>query len=332
MGLFTTMSDYPEPLEGDPDAVVTALEVGASMWARGEHNEAVKWLRKAVDEAFEAGLDERGLTLSKSAAAMASLVPPPPSASPGPPSSSPSRAAHPPPVPGEHTHEDAVPAVAAPPEARQSPSATPRALPPRPPSAPPRTRTSRPPGPRVTARAPRGSETSLKAAPKATLPSPGGPSPATRGPEASAAPVESAHAHDAADANSRRTFDPKFISPLGMMRMATPAHPPPVNVPADLAPTAARVPLVDPPQGSTRPALPESLRALPMDSLDLADRGGWTTTTAARVAVSRDGERVVVRRFDGDGLLAGEVEAILVGVPDAAALLEMLALGGRARE
>lgn len=76
------MADYPEPLEADPDSVVTALEVGASMWSRGEQAEAMKWLRKAVDEAFEAGLDERGLELSKSAAAIASLVPPAPSAKP----------------------------------------------------------------------------------------------------------------------------------------------------------------------------------------------------------------------------------------------------------
>ncbi len=76
------MADYPEPLDADPDSVVTALEVGASMWSRGEQAEAMKWLRKAVDEAFEAGLDERGLELSKSAAAIASLVPPAPSAKP----------------------------------------------------------------------------------------------------------------------------------------------------------------------------------------------------------------------------------------------------------
>lgn len=324
------MSDYPEPLEGDPDAVVTALEVGASMWARGEHDEAIKWLRKAVDEAFEAGLDARGLTLSKSAAAMASLVPPPPSARPAALSSpAPSRSAQPPPIPAERAHEEPTPAAAA-------PHAAPRTLPQRSPTSPPRSRTSRPPAPRITARAPRGADGAMPApartpttAPKTTLPSHGGPSPATQGPALSEA--ELAHAHDALDVNTRPTFDPKLISPLGMMRMSTPALPPPVHVPVELAP-AARIPLAEPPQGSTRPALPESLRASPMESLDLDDRKSWTTTTAARVAVSHDGERVVVRRFDGDGLRAGEVEAILVGVPDAAALLEMLALGGRARE
>jgi hypothetical protein len=94
------MSDYPEPLEADPDSVVTALEVGASMWARGEHAEGMKWLRKAVDEAFEAGLDDRGLELSKCAAAIASLVPPPPSARPPSPTNAPPAvtSAAPPPV------------------------------------------------------------------------------------------------------------------------------------------------------------------------------------------------------------------------------------------
>ncbi len=67
------MTTLPRPEQNDPDAVVTALEVGASMWARGEHAEAVKWLRKAVDEAFDAGLDARAVELSKLVAAIAAV-------------------------------------------------------------------------------------------------------------------------------------------------------------------------------------------------------------------------------------------------------------------
>ena len=72
------MVEYPEALDSDSDDVSTALTVGASFWTRGEHDDALKWLRKAADEAFDAGQDDRGLELSKLAAALVSVIPPPP--------------------------------------------------------------------------------------------------------------------------------------------------------------------------------------------------------------------------------------------------------------
>ena len=73
------MADYPQALDSDPDGVSTSLEVGASFWLRGDREEAVKWLRKAVDAAFDEGSDARGLELSKAAAALATETLSPPS-------------------------------------------------------------------------------------------------------------------------------------------------------------------------------------------------------------------------------------------------------------
>ncbi len=74
------MTTFPISLPEDPEAVLVALEVGRAMWERGDRRDAVKWLRQAVDDAFDAGLDARGLDLSKQAAGLASdpsLAPPP---------------------------------------------------------------------------------------------------------------------------------------------------------------------------------------------------------------------------------------------------------------
>lgn len=76
MLVFRAMVTFPEPLADENDEIATALEVGAAQWARGERDEAIKWLRKAIDLAFDAGFDDRGLELSKRAAELSSLPAP----------------------------------------------------------------------------------------------------------------------------------------------------------------------------------------------------------------------------------------------------------------
>jgi hypothetical protein len=74
------MQTFPANHPEDSENVLVALEVGRAMWGRGDRRDAMKWLRQAIDEAFEAGDDARGLDLSKQAADMASdpsLAPPP---------------------------------------------------------------------------------------------------------------------------------------------------------------------------------------------------------------------------------------------------------------
>jgi hypothetical protein len=62
------MAKIPEPRDTDADDVSLALEVAQSQWARGDYGEAIKWLRKAADSAFDAEDDQRGMELSKIAA------------------------------------------------------------------------------------------------------------------------------------------------------------------------------------------------------------------------------------------------------------------------
>lgn len=62
------MSSIPGPRETDAEDVALKLEVAQTQWARGDHAEALKWLRKAADAAFDADDDKRGIELSKLAA------------------------------------------------------------------------------------------------------------------------------------------------------------------------------------------------------------------------------------------------------------------------
>lgn len=73
------MSQFPNSRVDDPDDVADALEVARTQWSRGDRPEALKWLRKAADTAFDQGFDERGLELSKTAAELSSNPPPMPS-------------------------------------------------------------------------------------------------------------------------------------------------------------------------------------------------------------------------------------------------------------
>jgi hypothetical protein len=54
----------------------------------------------------------------------------------------------------------------------------------------------------------------------------------------------------------------------------------------------------------------------------------WNSTDALRVAVSREGEKTVLRMFDGTDLAEGEIEAVLVGLSGGPELAEMLRVFG----
>jgi hypothetical protein len=62
------MASIPGPRDTDAEDVALKLEVAQTQWARGDHAEALKWLRKAADAAFDADDDKRGIELSKLAA------------------------------------------------------------------------------------------------------------------------------------------------------------------------------------------------------------------------------------------------------------------------
>jgi hypothetical protein len=116
-----------------------ALSTAEAMWARGDHLEGIKWVRKAAEAASDAENDERHLELAKAASELASLIARRSRASVG---EGPGYAGGAPP----EAQRNAV--VSAPTTARSS--ALPPAAPPAPSSAsrPPPGAKSGPPGPR----------------------------------------------------------------------------------------------------------------------------------------------------------------------------------------
>ena len=68
------LPQVPEPRPEDPEDVSWALSTAEAMWARGDHSEGVKWVRRAAEAAADAENDERSLELAKAAADLAGLV------------------------------------------------------------------------------------------------------------------------------------------------------------------------------------------------------------------------------------------------------------------
>lgn len=77
----------PQTLDSDSEDVAWALSTAHVMWTRGERLDAIKWVRRASDQAAEAGDDDRAFALARAAADLKdvvspSLPPPPPPRSP----------------------------------------------------------------------------------------------------------------------------------------------------------------------------------------------------------------------------------------------------------
>lgn len=202
------MQSFPEPTDFDVEAVQDALAVARTQWQRGERPEALRWLRRAIDAAFEEGDDVRGLSLSKAASELQTLLSVPPAAMPRP------------------SRPPAAPAASQPPPSLPSSAMAPRGGPPqsaRPPGVRPPARTS-PPPPTVAPRAVRGPLPTSIAPPASTggsgalrLPLPAVsssgavrpvPSAAPSRPAATAAPAAQAPRRNNTRANRRNTRVP----------------------------------------------------------------------------------------------------------------------------
>jgi len=66
--------EVPEAKPDDPEDVSWALSTAEAMWARGDHLEGIKWVRKAAEAASDAEQDARHLELAKAASELASLI------------------------------------------------------------------------------------------------------------------------------------------------------------------------------------------------------------------------------------------------------------------
>lgn len=68
------LPEVPEAKPEDPEDVSWALSTAEAMWARGNHGESIKWIRKAAEAASEHDQDLRALELAKVAADLTGLV------------------------------------------------------------------------------------------------------------------------------------------------------------------------------------------------------------------------------------------------------------------
>jgi hypothetical protein len=64
----------PRPDLSDSDDVLLAVETARALEAQGEFREAVRWLRRAADEAEQQGNDERVLVFARAAADMSNFI------------------------------------------------------------------------------------------------------------------------------------------------------------------------------------------------------------------------------------------------------------------
>jgi hypothetical protein len=67
-------SPVPVAKKDDLEDVAWALSTAEATWSRGEHSDALKWIRRAAEAASEAEADDRALELAKAAADVASLL------------------------------------------------------------------------------------------------------------------------------------------------------------------------------------------------------------------------------------------------------------------
>jgi hypothetical protein len=74
----------PEPVSGDSDAVVTALESAEIFRARGDLNEAARWLRRGAELASDDGSDQRALLFAQAAVELTAVPAPEANAQPEP--------------------------------------------------------------------------------------------------------------------------------------------------------------------------------------------------------------------------------------------------------
>jgi hypothetical protein len=69
-----SVPQVPEATQDDPEDVSWALSTAEAMWARGDHLEGIKWVRRAAEAASEADNDGRALVLAKAAAELTGLI------------------------------------------------------------------------------------------------------------------------------------------------------------------------------------------------------------------------------------------------------------------
>ncbi|HZF56029.1 MAG TPA: hypothetical protein VE093_45760 [Polyangiaceae bacterium] len=130
----------PSPLDDDNEDVYLALSTATALWARGERDDALRWLRRAAETAADADEDARALDLFKAAAEVAANLSAPAAAAPEP-------APAAPPVPAAPAQTVAARTSAPPPIPASAPQGYSQARPSTPPPPPPGSKAAPPPLP-----------------------------------------------------------------------------------------------------------------------------------------------------------------------------------------
>jgi len=164
------LPQVPDTKPEDPEDVSWALSTAEAMWARGDHLEGIKWVRKAAEAASDVEDDMRALELAKAASELAALLT---RRSQSVPDGSPAAAGA---AATEAPAANVAPASAMPVTARSGPASV---APPAPPTPPPGGATvpplpSKPPG-LVGKASPRGASAAPRPLATATKPPPLGP-------------------------------------------------------------------------------------------------------------------------------------------------------------
>jgi hypothetical protein len=291
------MGDIPESRDTDHDDVQLALDVAKSRLANGDHVEAIKWLRKAADTAFDVGDDRRGIELSKAAAELK-----PAGGVPGPARPSPSNAPSAPPGPAPaHPQLASMGAkISAPPSGLPKPLLKPIVPSASTMTAHPRVGRSNPPE-KMSSKAPPPPRISEPRPSKPRSLPPADPS-ATDLRRVDGRPPLPLHTTDEEDATREMQL-------TDQMPPKEPPHVPSAAVTGDEWPTE-----------SGAHATEAGEHADPMQPADLVNRGAVTSaplphSQAFRVAVrsAQDGT-LKVRLLDDAGLQEGEHDAMLVSL------------------
>jgi hypothetical protein len=110
-----TTQRVPTSVKNDPSEVLEALDVARALWDKGEHGDAVRWVRRAADAANEAGMTARVATLARAAVELEEAAATPSQTRPASrPAAAPRSSATPPPLPSTRAPKAAsVPPAAA---------------------------------------------------------------------------------------------------------------------------------------------------------------------------------------------------------------------------
>lgn len=355
------MARFPITLDSDTTEVRDALEIARTQYVRGDLGDAMKWLRRAADIAFERGADQRGVALSKAAVELGPPRPPAPKPTPPPQPRAVVPTAAPVPSPAPARPETGTARMApSRPSVQPAPSVAPAA--PIRSQVAQRTNGSAPPRASAPISSPAPAPAPVaKPAASARLPASARPTaresvdvstePRGRSPVADAAPIPLtarraerpplAEDETADEITAITAMSSGIAAALAFERAerAAPSAPPsqpaaPVRPaqPAGTAPRKAPVVARAPVQPS-RPApviedIPEETSpSFPLAAVLAAKAAAPVAVhQAVRVALARGaGGAVTARALGPDGLRAGEVEAMVVGVAQVTDLAALFA-------